>query len=410
MSAILRRLLSPTLAFSSATRLLALLLGLLLLGGACLPGGVHTRGWEAGAKKQVSEEDRQDLESQRRDLEARRQALRHKKVEKLRQAQTVTRNIVKNQQRLEGARRSLNYKQWQLDATRQNMAILASRLDQTIGETTRLTQDAAIRLRSLYMGEQVSLLQMVLDSRDLAALLDRLYYKQKLVAQDKQLLVHLRQKSELLARQKQELAFEKEKIASTIDQIGRYKVQIAQQIDTDRELRDRYTNDARYYERAERQLLAESAQIEAQLRQLASSSSGPVTGSTGAFMWPVVGTITSGYGYRFHPIHRTRLMHTGLDIAKPSGTPVKAADGGKVIYAGWRGGYGKVVMIDHGHQRGKSIVSLYGHLSSILVGNGQTVSKGQVVARVGSTGFSTGPHLHFEIRENGATVDPRRYL
>lgn len=103
-------------------------------------------------------------------------------------------------------------------------------------------------------------------------------------------------------------------------------------------------------------------------------------------------------------------MHTGLDLAKPRNTPVKAADSGRVIQAGWRGGYGKVVMINHGNKNGKNIVSLYAHLNSWHVSKGQSVTKGQVIGKVGSTGYSTGPHLHFEVRENGRPVNPKKYL
>ena len=99
-------------------------------------------------------------------------------------------------------------------------------------------------------------------------------------------------------------------------------------------------------------------------------------------------------------------MHEGIDIAVPTGTPVQAAQSGRIIFAGWMGGYGNLVVIDHGG----GLSTAYGHNSSIAVGNGQSVSQGQVIAYAGSTGNSTGPHVHFEVRVNGAPVDPLGYL
>ncbi|HSQ34250.1 MAG TPA: M23 family metallopeptidase, partial [Peptostreptococcaceae bacterium] len=124
--------------------------------------------------------------------------------------------------------------------------------------------------------------------------------------------------------------------------------------------------------------------------------------------WPVQGhtRISSPYGMRMHPVLKVRKMHTGIDIPAPTGTNVLSIDNGKVIYAGVQSGYGNTVMILH--DDGK--VSLYAHNSRMTVGNGQRVSKGQVIAKIGSTGRSTGPHLHFEIRINGSHVNPINYL
>jgi murein DD-endopeptidase MepM/ murein hydrolase activator NlpD len=123
-------------------------------------------------------------------------------------------------------------------------------------------------------------------------------------------------------------------------------------------------------------------------------------------LWPAAGPITSGFGYRIHPIFGTRTLHTGIDIGAPYGAPVVAADSGTVIYAGTMSGYGNVVMVDHGG----GISTLYGHLSAFSVGNGQSVGRGTRIASVGCTGYCTGPHLHFEVRINGTPVDPMPYL
>jgi murein DD-endopeptidase MepM/ murein hydrolase activator NlpD len=123
-------------------------------------------------------------------------------------------------------------------------------------------------------------------------------------------------------------------------------------------------------------------------------------------MWPVSGPVVSPFGWRIHPILHYRKMHTGIDIAVGYGVPIHAADSGTVIYATWMGGYGNVIILDHG----RGISTLYAHQSSLAVGAGAHVGRGQVIGYVGSTGFSTGPHLHFEVRLIGTTVDPMGYL
>ena len=128
----------------------------------------------------------------------------------------------------------------------------------------------------------------------------------------------------------------------------------------------------------------------------------------GEFMWPAPGIsrTTSEYGYRIHPIFKKKKLHTGLDIGCPTNTTVVASNAGTVIKAGWNNSYGYMVMIDHGG----GIVTLYAHNSSLLVKTGDVVAKGQAVAKSGSTGNSTGPHLHFEVRVNGQYVNPRDYV
>ena len=127
---------------------------------------------------------------------------------------------------------------------------------------------------------------------------------------------------------------------------------------------------------------------------------------TGQLGWPVSGEITSPYGYRVHPIWGTTIYHSGIDIGVDEGTPVHAADGGVVVWSGWMGGYGYAVVIDHGN----GLSTLYGHNSELAVDEGQSVAKGQVISYAGSTGNSTGPHVHFEVRVNGDPVDPMGYL
>ncbi|MCQ2736863.1 MAG: peptidoglycan DD-metalloendopeptidase family protein [bacterium] len=123
---------------------------------------------------------------------------------------------------------------------------------------------------------------------------------------------------------------------------------------------------------------------------------------SGSYIWPCRGIITSPYGYRWHPIRGGNIFHSGIDIGADYGVPIRATASGIVIMAGWYGGYGNCIIVDHG----KGWSSLYGHCNAIFVGKGQAVGQGTSIGSVGSTGMSTGPHLHFEIRYNGSPVDP----
>ena len=133
---------------------------------------------------------------------------------------------------------------------------------------------------------------------------------------------------------------------------------------------------------------------------------GPFRLERNAFIWPVRGRLTSGFGWRNHPIKKTRLFHNGLDIAVPTGTKIKAAASGKVVHSGWMNGFGYTVIIDHG----MGIETLYGHNSRVLVRRGVNVHKGQNIALSGNTGLSTGPHLHFGVLRNEKPLNPMNYL
>jgi murein DD-endopeptidase MepM/ murein hydrolase activator NlpD len=122
--------------------------------------------------------------------------------------------------------------------------------------------------------------------------------------------------------------------------------------------------------------------------------------------WPVHGWISSGFGARVNPLSGEKGFHAGVDIANDMGTPVRATADGRVAYAGWEGGYGKLVVIEHGH----GFSTYYGHLSELKAAVGQNVRRGTVIGLMGETGDATGPHVHYEVRVFGAAVDPTKYM
>jgi murein DD-endopeptidase MepM/ murein hydrolase activator NlpD len=162
----------------------------------------------------------------------------------------------------------------------------------------------------------------------------------------------------------------------------------------------------RSLEKVVEQLEADAASITSLLQTGGSSSVGALPTGGGQLLWPAAGPVTSGYGYRTHPIFGDTRLHTGVDIGAPYGATVVAADAGTVVFAGVMSGYGNAVVIDHGG----GLATLYGHLSAFAVVDGQSVGRGLPIANVGCSGYCTGPHLHFEVRVNGNPVDPMPYI
>lgn len=180
---------------------------------------------------------------------------------------------------------------------------------------------------------------------------------------------------------------------------------VTAEADHERQLLEQLRGKRSEYERRIREQQRESDAIAELLRRR--GSGGAQISGRGSLSSPVSNpVISSTFGYRIHPIFGDRRLHTGLDFRATTGTPLAAAAPGEVVFAGWRGGYGNTVIIDHGG----GTATLYAHQSAIRVREGQTVKRGEIVGAAGSTGYATGPHLHFEVRRNGIPVDPLPYL
>lgn len=322
-------------------------------------------------------------------------------------------HIVENQQQLDTSEDVLARKKIELGSTQHNLVQLQDDLAQSLALYKQKKELVSKRIRRFYMEERVGMLQLILDAKNLSGLLDRIYYKQRIYDQDKAMMASYLETVQVIQKRRKALMNEKVHLDTVVKTIQRNQVLIQKSIELDKAYKSKLDEDLEAYESSQRQLENESRAIESDIMSLVRRSTGgtnlPVR-STGIFGRPSSGPVRSGFGYRRHPIFGRVKMHTGVDFGGAYGSPILAADGGRVIFAGWRGGYGKVVIINHGERNGVNITTLYGHMSSIGVSNGQSVAKGQVVGRVGSTGYSTGPHLHFEVRQNGSPVDPMRYL
>jgi murein DD-endopeptidase MepM/ murein hydrolase activator NlpD len=247
-----------------------------------------------------------------------------------------------------------------------------------------------------------SVFDLIFSSRSMADFINRSYYFGKVIGRDAVMIENLREQLETMRRAKAELESANVEINNSLYTIQNKKQEIVRSSREQDKIYQSLKSRRLEYEARVRKLEQSSAEIERFIRSRGQTT----TVSTGKFIWPLRGRLTSGFGYRRHPIWGGVSLHTGQDIATAYGSPIAAADSGQVIYSGWWDGYGKAVVIDHG----RGYTTVYGHMSRIIVQTGQRIEKGQVIGLVGSTGFSTGPHLHFEIRVNGHPVNPLAYL
>ena len=256
-------------------------------------------------------------------------------------------------------------------------------------------------------GGDVSYLEVLLAATDIKDFLTRYDLLNIIVEQDVELIKSINKEKKELSLKKCDLEIKQQELANIqTDQIGQKEILDSQKGEKEK-LLGSVRQERKKLEQALNELEQESRQLEAIIRQYQSGNTGSQAG-TGTFTWPTPGytNITSSYGMRFHPILNERRMHTGMDIGAPMGATIVAADSGTVIFAGWMSGYGQVIIVDHNND----LSTLYAHQSSFLVSKGTNVSKGQAIGKVGSTGWSTGPHLHFEVRVKGTPTNPIGYV
>jgi murein DD-endopeptidase MepM/ murein hydrolase activator NlpD len=252
-------------------------------------------------------------------------------------------------------------------------------------------------------------MKMLLDSDYVIDFVKRYELTGQIIEADKQLVEELTEMSKEIQEQKLELEDDKSVIEVAKKQESENKNKLATSRSTkDSRLKLLEKNEKELQKQLDREIAASKA-IEEELKALTGKST--VKYDNSAFIWPLPATskkITCDYGYRTHPVTKKKnSLHTGVDIGNaPTGTNIYATKSGQVIKAGWNTAYGNMIIIDHGN----GISTLYGHASKLLVSVGQTIKQGEVIAKVGSTGYSTGPHLHFEIRENGTPVNPKKFI
>lgn len=293
-----------------------------------------------------------------------------------------------------------------LDATEAKIDQNESVLEKTEADLAKKTKVLDKRVRDIYINGQISYVDVLFGAKDFSDLMTRMDLLKRIIKYDYDLITKVQQEKALVMEIKKQLEIDREANKALVDDAAAKAVTVKQRKANKQKLLDRAEYDRDTSERAYQEIVAASREVENLIRQSRYVGAGMVRSGNGRMIWPINGPITSEFGWRTHPIFGTARYHSGLDIAGDYGDPIVAADSGTVIYAGWISGYGNAVIINHG----SGITSLYGHNQSLNVTEGQAVSQGQVIAYCGSTGNSTGPHCHFEVRENGEPVSPYSFL
>lgn len=313
--------------------------------------------------------------------------------------------LVDLENRLAAAQTQLNQRHAAFVQAQEQVAAAQNELELKQKELEDRQEAMGKRAKAIYESGQMSYFEMLFQATSLGDFITRMEYFSMLLENDRKLLQDIQIQKEQINQKMIELQKKRDQAVQLEAQAAAAKkeldqVKTQQQIALEKNLKEQHLA-IEYIERLE----AEANTWNEKIRQLQAARVGGVSGSISA--WPLEGNyrISSPYGWRTHPVTQKQSLHTGVDIPASSGTSIAAAGDGVVIVAGWNDAYGNMIIIDHG----QGLSTLYGHQSALNVTEGQEVKAGQVIGYVGSTGWSTGPHLHFEIRENGNSTDPLRY-
>jgi murein DD-endopeptidase MepM/ murein hydrolase activator NlpD len=333
-----------------------------------------------------------------------------KNITRLKKLENQEKNkLVKNQKNLEITRENLEISKNRYTTVTGQLNNLNVQLEVAVADYNNSNQKMQERLRHVYKAQRRGMVELLMSVHDLNSMLDVVYFEKIVLKNDYNRMVQLKKKSDAILAIRQQIASKKAALARTINDMNYQQKYIESAIAKNQTMINKFQSSRSAYEKAERELAQQSAKIQSMITGVQKNNKETFV-TTGTFIKPIQGPITSPFGWRIHPIFKSRIFHSGIDIGGPNGGAIKAANSGKVIFAGWQGGYGKVVIIDHGLVNGKPTTTLYAHMSSIGVSNGQSVSKGQVIGREGSTGYSTGPHCHFEVRINGVPQNPMQFI
>jgi murein DD-endopeptidase MepM/ murein hydrolase activator NlpD len=388
---------------------------LVLLAAAPASGGLYDR-------KQSIDDELSSVQSKLQQAREREASLSAEIASVTQRIQALEAEVGDVSTKLVALEQDLALHQRKLDALTELYEIQTERLAFLRDQYGVAVKRLSTRLVAVYESAEPSTLDVLIDAQSFSDILDQLDYLSSIAAQDRAIVKHvtgardhMRVLRERTGKTKARVAAVTRVVKIRTEQTRAVKIQLVarqQGLSAARSARRAsladVREDARHYASEAAALQAQSANVAAQIRSAqATVSSSPTysqastdsSPSASGFIWPVGGPVVSPFGWRWG------RMHEGVDIAAGYGSPIAAAASGSVIYAGWMGGYGNLIIIDHGG----GIATAYAHQSSFAVGGGP-VSQGQTIGYVGCTGHCFGPHLHFEVRVNGSAVDPLGYL
>ncbi|KAB2950992.1 peptidoglycan DD-metalloendopeptidase family protein [Heliorestis acidaminivorans] len=382
-------------------RLVAALVGTALFSTLLLPGlGTEPYGIamadELTKARQDHNQVQQQINNTRRELEQRK-----------REERTILGRLDIVKREISQTERAIYELGRQMDVVEKQIGQAQKELEEAQKRHDEQLELLKMRMRDMYINGNVSYVEVLLEATHIVDFLTRLDLMEKIVEQDAKLIRQIEAEERAIAAHKANLEVRKNELSELKQNAEAERRRLNEQSQEHQQLLEEVTSQKEVVEQMLDDLERTSRQLESMIRNLqlqqnrAAMGTGPM-----AFPLPQNARVTSPYGGRIHPVLKTSRFHTGVDFAASTGTPILASQTGIVIFAGSSGGYGNTVILDHGG--GTS--TLYAHMSVIGVREGQTVQKGERIGAVGSTGWSTGPHLHFEVRQNGQHVNPMPYI
>lgn len=345
------------------------------------------------------EDKLEDLERQRKEAEAAIQSLS-------RDSKEINRQLAALDLQMYDLNTKIYNLEGDLAAKEEEIVLANAEVEAILARQEKHFEDTKERIKVIYEYGNTGYLEVLLDSADLSDFFSRMEYVGKVAAFDKQVMDELVAIQEDLEAMRSQLEVQRSQLDSMVAEAESKMDEMEGLVQSKNKAKAQIENDKEAYEEKMAWLKEQEAIVDKAIKAEIAKSQLKYGG--GKFSWPVPGwyNISSRFGPRLHPVFKTWRNHDGIDIPASYGTPIKAAASGKVIISGWSNGYGNYVVIDHG----SGYASIYAHASKLLVSKGQSVARGDTIAKIGSTGWSTGNHLHFGIQLNGKWVNPEPLL
>lgn len=363
------------------------------------------------------------------DEKIKKQELEYQKIQK--QINDTRKKLSQTQAQEKSVSRQIQDLSQKITLTQQKVNIINLNLKKIVENITRITNEIvntdvnikqsqkllSERLVSIYKYGGITEFNLLLSSQGAEDALNTSYLLGKIAEQDKDLITRLQNEKTRLSEAKVKLESEQKKREQEKTLLASKRKELNVAANDRNALLAKVRKDKSLFMAEQKELMKASAELQNTIKKLMAEKIAlnkkrfperkeVVYYKGGRLAMPTQGKITSTFGTRVHPVFKTKINHTGLDISAPHGTPVVAADSGEVLYTGWMRGYGQVIILDHG----ANLTTVYAHLSAIECQENAKVTRGSIIGRVGSTGVTTGNHLHFEVRVNGNAVNPMRYL